>query len=228
MIRALDVLLSFLALTFLAPLLVPIMILLKVSGEGEIFYIQQRVGFGGREFGLIKFATMLKNSPNIGAGTITTKDDPRVLPVGKLLRKSKLNEIPQLINILKGDMSVVGPRPLTPNMFNMYPSRYAKAVVSVKPGLSGVGSIIFRDEEALIGDREDPMHYYETQISPYKGELEEWFSTNRGVWTYVKCIVATCWVVVLPARPISERFFNGLPQPKGVLRQDMMALRRRL
>jgi lipopolysaccharide/colanic/teichoic acid biosynthesis glycosyltransferase len=201
------------------------MVLLKVTGEGEIFYIQQRVGFGGREFGLIKFATMLKNSPHIGTGTITTKGDPRVLPVGKLLRKSKLNELPQLINILKGDMSVVGPRPLTPNMFDMYPSQYAVAVVSVRPGLSGIGSIIFRDEEALIGDREDPMNYYKTEISPYKGALEEWFAANRGVWTYFKCIAATFWVVLLPAWPISDRFFYGLPQPKGALAEDLKALR---
>ncbi len=86
----------------LSPLLVPVAIALRLSGEGEVFYVQQRVGRGGALFGLYKFATMLKNSPNIGTGTVTVKHDPRVLPMGKLLRKTKINELPQLLNILKG------------------------------------------------------------------------------------------------------------------------------
>jgi len=108
--RFLDIVLSGLALLVLSPLLVPIAIVLKLTGEGEIFYVQKRIGLGGKPFGLLKFATMLKNSPNLGTGTVTVKGDPRVLPVGRFLRKTKLNELPQLINILRGDMSIIGPR----------------------------------------------------------------------------------------------------------------------
>ena len=108
--RTLDVVLSFLALVVLAPFLLPVVVILRFTGEGEVFYIQERAGRGGNSFGLYKFATMLKNSPNIGAGEITVREDPRVLPFGQFLRKTKLNELPQLWNIFIGDMSVVGPR----------------------------------------------------------------------------------------------------------------------
>ena len=115
--RFFDIFFSGLALLFLSPLLVPIFIILKFSGEGEVFFLQERIGKGGDVFKLFKFATMLKDSPNIGTGTVTMKGDPRVLPVGKFLRKTKINELPQLLNIFFGDMSVIGPRPLTPKTF---------------------------------------------------------------------------------------------------------------
>ena len=102
--RFLDILFSGVALLVLAPLLVPIMVILRFTGEGEVFYIQQRVGKDGEMFGLLKYATMLKDSPSLGTGTITVKDDPRVLPIGKFLRKTKINELPQLLNIIKGDI----------------------------------------------------------------------------------------------------------------------------
>ena len=153
--RLLDVLLSGLALLVLSPLLVPVAIALRMTGEGEVFFIQQRVGRGGRPFGLYKFATMLKDSPNIGTGTVTVKGDPRVLPLGRLLRKTKINELPQLLNILKGDMSIIGPRPQTRRCFDAFPVRSQAAIVKVRPGLSGIGSIVFRDEEGNIKRRID-------------------------------------------------------------------------
>ena len=114
--RLLDVFLSGIAIILLGPILAPIACVLKITGEGEVFYKQARVGKGGSSFGLIKFATMLKDSPSIGTGEITIKNDPRVLPLGKFLRKSKINELPQLWNIFIGDMSIVGPRPMVPNL----------------------------------------------------------------------------------------------------------------
>ena len=118
MTRVCDIFFSALALVFLSPLLIPIALLLRFTGEGEVFFVQERVGLNQQTFGLLKFATMLKDSANIGSGTITVRNDPRVLPVGKVLRKTKINELPQLLNILRGDMSVIGPRPLTRNHFN--------------------------------------------------------------------------------------------------------------
>jgi len=106
--RFFDVLLSGIALMFLSPLLVPIVIILMLTGEGEVLFLQERIGKGGKKIKLFKFATMLKNSQNIGTGTVTMKDDPRVLPVGRFLRKTKINELPQLLNIFFGDMSVIG------------------------------------------------------------------------------------------------------------------------
>ena len=109
----------------------------------KLFFLQERIGKSGKVFHLYKFATMLKNNPNIGTGTITVKGDPRVLPVGKVLRKSKINELPQLLNVLRGDMSVIGPRPLTAQTFGSYSAATQAVVREVRPGLSGVGSIIF-------------------------------------------------------------------------------------
>ena len=108
--RFLDISISIITLICLLPVFIPIIILLKFTGEGEVIYNQPRIGKNGKKFGLFKFATMLKNSPTSGAGPITIKDDPRVLPVGRFLRKSKVNELPQLINVLFGEMSIVGPR----------------------------------------------------------------------------------------------------------------------
>jgi lipopolysaccharide/colanic/teichoic acid biosynthesis glycosyltransferase len=118
MTRIFDIVLSFIALIVFLPFGLILAVLLRFTGEGEVFYIQERVGKGGRCFGLLKFATMLKNSPSIGAGDVTVKNDLRVLPVGHFLRKTKLNEVPQLINIIVGDMSVVGPRPQTLKNFD--------------------------------------------------------------------------------------------------------------
>ena len=159
MTRFLDVILSAVALLFLIPLLIPVAVILRLSGEGEVFYIQERVGLSGKPFGLLKFATMLKDSPNIGAGEITVRDDPRVLPFGKFLRKTKLNELPQLWNILNGDISIVGPRPMVPKPYAQYPTAARDKLNQIRPGLTGIGSIIFRDEERYLAELEDPMAF---------------------------------------------------------------------
>ena len=119
--RFFDIFFSVIALVLLSPFLLPLMIVLRATGVGEIFFPQSRVGLKGRQFKLYKFATMLKDSPNLGTGTVTVKDDPRILPIGRFLRKTKVNEFPQLINVLIGDMSVIGPRPQTQRCFDAFP-----------------------------------------------------------------------------------------------------------
>jgi lipopolysaccharide/colanic/teichoic acid biosynthesis glycosyltransferase len=215
--RALDVVLSALALLVLSPLLVPVAIALRLTGEGEVFFVQQRVGKGGRMFGLYKFATMLKNSPSLGTGTVTLRDDPRILPFGKLLRKTKINELPQLWNILKGDMSIVGPRPQTHRCFDAFPARAQAAILQVRPGLSGIGSIVFRGEEDLMHGHADPNRFYDDVIAPYKGELEEWYVANQGLRTYALGIVLTVWVVLMPRSVITWAAFKTLPRPPAEL-----------
>ncbi len=215
--RLLDILFSGLALIILAPLLVPIMILLRFTGEGEVFYVQRRVGRGGEMFGLLKFATMLKNSPNLGTGTVTLKNDPRVLPMGAFLRKTKINELPQLINILLGDMSIVGPRPQTQRCFDAFPKVSQIEIMKVRPGLSGVGSIFFRDEEELMHAAKDPNRFYDEVIMPYKGALEEWYVRNASLSTYFLVIFVTAWVVIFPKSRIAWSVFAGLPKPPADL-----------
>jgi lipopolysaccharide/colanic/teichoic acid biosynthesis glycosyltransferase len=210
--RFFDILLSFFAIIVLTPFLLPVIIILKFTGEGEIFYIQKRAGRGGTEFGLLKFATMLKNSPHIGAGEITIRDDPRVLPFGVLLRKTKLNELPQLWNILIGDMSVVGPRPMVPNTYANYSEVARSKLDTVRPGLTGIGSIIFRDEERYLADRDHPMEFYKEHIIPFKCDLEIWYVENNSLWLYIKAILVTVWVVIFPSSNIADKAFSGIPR----------------
>lgn len=217
--RLFDIFFSSLALLVLSPLLVPVVIILRSTGEGEIFFRQQRVGKAGEMFGLLKFATMLKDSPNLGTGTITTKDDPRVLPFGKFLRKTKINELPQLLNILKGDMSVIGPRPQTRRCFDAFPKRSQDEIVKVRPGLSGVGSVAFRAEEDMMDSAGDPDALYDQVIMPYKGLLEEWYVANRSIWNYFLLIFVTAWVVVFPSGRLFWRVFPELPRPTEQLKE---------
>ena len=141
--RLFDILLSGTAIFLLAPLLLFVTILLRFTGEGEVLFAQNRIGKAGTKIRILKFATMLKDSPKLGTGTVTLKHDPRVLPIGRILRKTKINELPQLFNILKGDMSIIGPRPQTPRCFEAFPKRSREVIVSVRQCLSGVGSIFF-------------------------------------------------------------------------------------
>ncbi|MEY6432342.1 sugar transferase [Thioalkalicoccus limnaeus] len=219
--RFFDVLFSVLALIVLAPLLVPVVIILRLTGEGEVFYRQERVGLGGRLFWLLKFATMLKNSPNIGTGTVTLKHDPRILPVGRILRKTKVNELPQLLNILKGDMSVVGPRPQARRCFDAFPAAVQESIVLVRPGLSGVGSIIFRDEENLLHEAQDPVAFYDEVIAPYKGAIEQWYIEHQTIRNYFLVIFVTVWVVLVPSSRIAWRVFD-LPPPPPELRSALL------
>lgn len=216
--RFIDSLLSSVAITLLSPLLIPVIFILKLTGEGEIFYIQKRIGKNGNEFGLLKFATMLKDSPNIGAGEITIHNDPRVLPFGRILRKTKLNELPQLFNIIKGDMSVVGPRPMVPNTYSNYPKESQIILNTVRPGLTGIGSIFFRDEEKFLMGKTDPMAFYEEHIIPYKSDLEVWYVKNNSIILYVKIILITVWVVIFSQSKIADRAFDKIPERPNALR----------
>jgi lipopolysaccharide/colanic/teichoic acid biosynthesis glycosyltransferase len=215
--RLLDIVLAGFALLALSPLLVPIVIALRLTGEREVLFVQSRMGRGGRLFGLYKFATMLKNSPSMGTGTVTLRDDPRILPIGGFLRRTKINELPQLLNILKGDMSIIGPRPQTQRCFAAFPPAAQAAILQVRPGLSGVGSIIFRGEEELMHGHADPIQFYDEVIAPYKGALEEWYVANQGLRTYVLGIVLTVWVVLVPRSMITWSAFKTLPVPPADL-----------
>ena len=216
--RFLDIVFSSIALFLLSPFLIITAVVLKLSGEGEVFFLQDRVGKNGKLFKLYKFATMLKNSPNIGGGTVTVKNDPRVLPVGKFLRKTKINELPQLINILIGDMSVVGPRPQTERCFNPFPPDMQDIIVRVKPGLSGIGSIVFRGEEDIIADRVNSLDFYDRVIAPYKGQVEAWYVNHQTLRVYFSVIAVTVWVVFFSSSGLVWRVFKGLPIPPDELK----------
>ena len=221
MLRIFDIFLSSTALIILLPFGILIVFALKLSGEGEIFYLQERIGRSGKVFKLFKFATMLKNSPNLETGTITIKDDTRILPLGKILRKTKINELPQLINIFFGHMSFIGPRPLTKQTFNAYSNNIQNIIKSVRPGLSGLGSIFFRNEEEMMSGKDANITFYNFVIAPYKGALEEYYILNKGVKLYFLAIGLTLWVVLYPKSSLQWRVFKNLTKPPSELKSKL-------
>jgi len=211
--RFIDITLSLIAIIILLPLWIPVCIILLLTGEHEVFYFQKRIGYKNKPFSIWKHATMLKASEKMKGGLHTTRKDPRVLPFGKFLRKTKINELPQLINILKGDMSIVGPRPLVEKTFTPYPKHVQENIYNVKPGLTGIGSIIFRDEEKLLSETSlSPQEFYAKQISPYKGELELWYQKNLSFSTDFMLVFLTAWVIIFPSSQLPYEIFKTLPQ----------------
>jgi lipopolysaccharide/colanic/teichoic acid biosynthesis glycosyltransferase len=214
--RSLDIVVSFVALVILLPFFIPIIIILRFTAEGEVFYFQERIGINNSKFQIFKFATMLKNSLNMGSGSITLQNDYRVTFIGKFLRKTKINELPQIINILKGDMSLVGPRPLVDKTFSAYNDDVQSNIYKVKPGITGIGSILFRDEEAIISavSDEDPFEFYKRIIAPYKGEVEMWYQKKCSFYLDIQLILMTAWVILFPKTTLYEKWFSNLPKRK--------------
>jgi len=149
-------------------------------------------------------------------GTITAKNDPRVLPVGKVLRKAKINELPQLFNILFGHMLIVGPRPLVESEVDMYPADIRNLVYADnQPGLTGMGSLFFRDEEELIeATGKPPQNAYQDDIMPTKGALELWYRTHKNLRIDLKIVLLTAWAVARPATVPLLRVFRNAPDWK--------------
>lgn len=210
--RLIDFVLALLVTIVILPFWIPICLILLLTGEHEVFYFQERIGYKNKPFNIWKHATMLKASEKMKGGFHTTRNDPRVLPFGKFLRKTKINEIPQLINILKGDMSIIGPRPLVYKTFTPYPKHVQENIYNVKPGLTGIGSIVFRDEERLLSETTMPTaEFYAKHISPYKGELELWYQKHLSFYTDFMLVFLTAWVIVFPESDLVYKLFRDLP-----------------
>lgn len=210
--RLIDLFISTFALLLLSPLFLIVIIILRFTGEGEVFYFQERLGFLNKKFNIIKFATMLKNSPNMGSGSLTLRGDPRVLPFGNFLRKSKINELPQIFNVIIGNMSIVGPRPQMQVDFDKFPVDIRDEIYKSQPGITGIGSIIFRDEEKWISDFDGDKHkFYKDKIAPYKAEVEIWYYQNQSVLIDLKLVFLTAWVIIFPNSNVVYELFKSLP-----------------
>lgn len=208
--RLTDILIATIALVLLSPILIPCIIILLLTGEHEVFYFQKRIGYKNSLFNICKFATMLKNSPNMGTGEITLRNDPRVTKFGKLLRITKINELPQIINVFKGDMSIVGPRPLMEVSFKQYPLEVQQKIYNSKPGMTGIGSLVFRDEEKIVSDAADPKAMYRN-IYLYKGQLELWYQKNASLYADFMIIFLTAWSILFPQNKMVNKVFKDLP-----------------
>ena len=217
--RLLDLILTLIALVVLSPFLIPVGVILLLTGEHEVFYLQKRVGYKNSRFKIYKFATMKKNSSKMGTGSLTVRNDPRVLPFGKFLRKTKINELPQIINVLIGNMSIVGPRPQMEVDFFKFPKHVQNVIYNSNPGITGIGSIIFRDEEKWISNAEGDKHeFYRDHIAPYKGELEIWYQNHLSLYTDFMLIFLTAWVIVSPHSNLVYAIFKDLPEKPAELK----------
>lgn len=217
--RLVDFLLALIALIILLPFMIPILAFLSVTGDGEVFYYQKRKGKGGRDFFLLKLSTMHKDSPSNGMGSITVKDDPRIKFLGHSLRRWKINELPQIINILWGDLSVVGPRPLIEGTtgYKAYSDDVKAKIFSNRPGLTGIGSIVFRDEEAILSRVVDPHFFYIQEIAPYKADLELWYFENKSLKVDILIIICTAISIIFPKSLIYRNILPKVPSvPKNL------------
>lgn len=204
----------------LSPLFIIISILLRFTGEHKVFYTHIRVGYKTRPFKILKFASMLEDSPNLGNGSLTLRNDSRVTSVGKYLRITKLNELPQIINVFIGNMSLVGPRPQPEVDFRKFPEYIQKEIYNVKPGISGISSVVFRDEEDLFEKSALPSHeFYRLILAPYKGELELWYQKEKSILLDFQIIFLTVWVIIFTNSNLPYKMFKTLPQKSAELLQ---------
>lgn len=211
--RLLDVCLASIALVALLPIGLLVAAVLATTGERTVFFRQRRVGFRKRIFTIVKFRTMYRGSEVIGTQSLTIKDDPRLLPLGRLLERSKLNEAPQFWNVVRGEMSLVGPRPLIPEHFSLYPRETRERITSVKPGLTGLGSLVLRAEKSLLAEGGlPPREIYTRRIVPRKATLETWYANHKRLALDIRLLSLTTVALVAPNSSWLSRKLRALEQ----------------
>lgn len=197
--RAFDLFFTIPGLIILSPLLIAIALIVKIVSPGPVFFLHNRIGRGFRRFSAYKFRTMVVDAPKLG-GQITIGDDPRITWIGRFLRKTKLDELPQLFNIVIGDMSLVGPRPEVAKYVEMFHDDYEE-ILRVRPGLTDLASIRFRDESGLLGTYDDPERAYVERILPAKIESAKEYVRNQSMWLDLKIIFQTLWCLLADRIP---------------------------
>lgn len=193
--RTLDILGSVVGLLLLLPVLAVVAVIIKLDGPGPIFFRQERVGRGGSSFRIFKFRSMVVGAARVGTA-LTVRADTRVTRTGAFLRRTKLDELPQLINVLAGDMSVVGPRPEVPEFMKFYTPHQRAIILSMKPGITDYAAILFRDESSLLDGQRDPIEVYRREIMPAKFFYYERYSREIGVLNDLRIILATILLLV--------------------------------
>ncbi|MEO2035160.1 MAG: sugar transferase [Planctomycetaceae bacterium] len=187
--RVFDIAFSSAGLIALSPILLLAAVLVKITSAGPVFFKQERMGRGFRPFRIIKFRTMVVDAPAMG-GQLTAGRDPRITTVGRLLRATKIDELPQLINVLKGDMSFVGPRPEVPKYVEQFHSDYAE-LLSVRPGITDIASLKYRHESELLGESDDPETLYTQRILPDKIALGKQYIRQQSLGMDLRLICRT-------------------------------------
>jgi lipopolysaccharide/colanic/teichoic acid biosynthesis glycosyltransferase len=192
--RAIDLCLSLVGLIASSPVLLALAVLIKLDSRGPVFYRGVRVGKGGHPFRIFKFRTMVRNADQLG-GTSSSDDDPRMTRAGRFLRRYKLDELPQLLNVLAGHMSLVGPRPQVQWAVDLYTVE-ERELLSVRPGITDYASIRFRNEGEILRGSADPDRDYLEKIAPEKIRLGLEYVAYRSLWIDARIIAATLWAIV--------------------------------
>jgi lipopolysaccharide/colanic/teichoic acid biosynthesis glycosyltransferase len=187
--RAFDLLFALVGLIVLAPVMVVVALAIALTSQGPVFFQQERVGLGGRPFRILKFRTMRVDAERLG-GPLTVGHDPRITRVGAFLRASKLDELPQLFNVVRGEMALVGPRPEVPRYVALY-STEQRRVLEVRPGITDPASIQYRDESALLAAAADPERWYVEEVMPHKLAINLAYLRQRTLPSDVGVIFAT-------------------------------------
>lgn len=202
-------------LFILSPLILFTAFLLLILNK-SVIYAKPRIGFQSKSFTILKFITMIPNSHNMTYGTMTIGNDPRITPIGRILRKFKIDELPQLWNVIKGDMSFIGPRPLDQSEFDCYDAEVKNIIYSVKPGITGIGSIVFRNEDKILSDPSvSPSILYKELIAPFKGQLELWYLENQSFYVDFMLLCLTLVAIFVPNKRLIYKVFPSLPSEKN-------------
>lgn len=194
--RIFDLFFSAIGLILLLPFFLIIAIWIKLDSSGPVFFRQTRVGRFGHPFQIYKFRTMCSDAEAKGR-QITVGDDPRITRSGSFLRRYKLDELPQLINVVKGEMSLVGPRPEVPRYVELYPEKIREMVLSIPPGITDFASIEYKDENDILGRADDPDKAYVEQVMPVKLRYYERYVAERSLWVDFKLILATLKAIIM-------------------------------
>jgi lipopolysaccharide/colanic/teichoic acid biosynthesis glycosyltransferase len=201
--RLLDVAGAAVGLVMLAPLFAGMAIAIKIDSPGPIMFRQERVGRNGRPFRIFKFRTMAAGGASAGLA-LAVRDDKRITSIGSFLRKTKIDELPQLLNVLAGSMSLVGPRPEVPEFMKFYTPEQRAILLSMRPGITDYASILFRDENSLLDQTHDPVDVYRYQIMPIKFIYYERYGRNIGVVNDLRIILTTVLMLVLARQRVPQ------------------------
>lgn len=187
--RLFEIVVSLMGLIMLSPLLVPIALIIRADG-GPAFFRQVRVGKGGQLFRIFKFRTMVVDAEKLGP-QVTAEHDPRITRIGRILRKTKLDELPQLINVFAGHMSLVGPRPEVPYYVEKWPEEDRRVILSVKPGITDYATLFYSDEQAHLAEADDPEEAYLEKVMPHKLKMYRRYVEDQNFWLDLRLILAT-------------------------------------
>lgn len=201
--RLADVIFSFAGLIIFSPLFLFIALAIKLDSKGPVFFLHKRLGYKKKPFHMIKFRTMVENAVQFGP-EVTISEDARVTRVGRILRKLKLDELPQLINVLLGQMSIVGPRPQSFSYIPYYPETDLEVILNVRPGITGPTQLRLRHEEELLSKQEDPIRFYIEDLLPFKISSDVRYASNRNIFLDARITLETIGAVlkVKPARSL--------------------------